>query len=104
MDGGDLAECGLAMDGWKRSSRVWIRSNRVWIRSSRVIRAPGCQCQSCHSPGFGPSILRHTGISGAADEAVLNNVHKKEKKSQKFPKNPKKSLFIPQWPIQKITA
>ncbi len=27
-----------------------------------------------------PSILRHSEIWGAADEAVLNNVHKKKKK------------------------
>ncbi len=33
--------------------------------------------------GFDPSILRHCGIWGAADEAVLNNGHKK-----KNPKNP----------------
>jgi hypothetical protein len=30
-------------------------------------------------PKFDPSILRHSEICGAADEAVLNNVHKKEK-------------------------
>jgi hypothetical protein len=27
-----------------------------------------------HCPGFDPTILRHNGISGAADEAVLNKV------------------------------
>jgi hypothetical protein len=43
-----------------------------------------CQCLSRNSPhGFDPSILRHSGIWGAADKAVLNNVHKK--------KNPKRS-------------
>jgi hypothetical protein len=31
-----------------------------------VVRASGCQCRSRNSPGF-----------GAADEAVLNTVHKK---------------------------
>jgi hypothetical protein len=36
-------------------------------------------------PGFDPSILRHSGIWGAADEAVLNNLHKKENKSKKSP-------------------
>ncbi len=36
------------------------------------------------SPGLESSILRHSGIRGAADEAVLNNVHKK-KKSKKSP-------------------
>ncbi len=35
-----------------------------------------------NSPGFDPSILRHSGIWGAADEAVLNTVYKKN------PKNP----------------
>ncbi len=47
------------------------------IRCSRVVRASGCQCQSHNSPGFDPSVLRHSGIWGAADEAVLNNVHPK---------------------------
>jgi hypothetical protein len=35
------------------------------------------------SYGFDPSILWHSGIWGAADEAVLNIVHK-QKKSQKI--------------------
>ncbi len=39
--------------------------------------ASSCQSQSCNSSGFDPSILRHSGIWGAADEAVLNNVHNK---------------------------
>ncbi len=47
--------------------------------SSRVVRASGCQCHSRNSPGFNPSILRHSEIWGAADEAVLNNVHNKKK-------------------------
>jgi hypothetical protein len=49
------------------------------MRSSRVVTAPCCQCQSRNSPGFDSIILRHSGICGAADEAVLNNVHKKGK-------------------------
>ncbi len=40
---------------------------------------------SHNSPGFDPIILQHSGIWGAADEAVLNNVHKNKKS--------KKSLF-----------
>jgi hypothetical protein len=44
------------------------------MRSSRVIRASGCQCRSRNYPGFDPSILRHSGIWGAAKEAVLNIV------------------------------
>ncbi len=47
------------------------------MRSSHVVRASGCQYQNRNSPGFDPSIFRHRGIWGAADEAVLNNVHKK---------------------------
>jgi hypothetical protein len=54
------------------------------MRSSQVVRASDCQCQSRNSPGFDPSILRHSEICGAADEAVLNTVHR-EKKIQKNP-------------------
>ncbi len=53
----------------------------AWTRSSIVVRASDWQCRSRSSPGFNPSILRHGGIWGAADEAVLSTVHKK-------PKNP----------------
>jgi hypothetical protein len=53
------------------------------MESSRVVRASGCQCQSHNSPEFDPSILRHSDILGAEDEAVLNNVHKQEEKIQK---------------------
>ena len=49
------------------------------MRSSREVRASGCQCQSRNSPGFDPSILRHSGICGAADEVVLNTIHRKKK-------------------------
>jgi hypothetical protein len=42
------------------------------MRSSQVVRASDCQCTSCNSPGFDPSIRRHSGIWGAADETVLN--------------------------------
>ncbi len=45
-----------------------------WMRSSLVVRASDCQCTSCNGPGFDPSIRRHSGIWGAADEAVLNIV------------------------------
>ncbi len=41
-------------------------------------------CWKINSPGFDPSILRHSGIWGAADEAVLNTVHR-EQKSKKSP-------------------
>ncbi len=45
------------------------------MRSSLVVRASDCQCTSCNGPGLDPSIRRHSGIWGAADEAVLNIVH-----------------------------
>jgi hypothetical protein len=35
-----------------------------------------CQCTSCNGPEFDPSIRRHSGIWGAAVEAVLNKVRK----------------------------
>ncbi len=53
------------------------------MRSSLVVRASDCQCTSCNGPGFDPSIRRHSGIWGAADEAVLNIVRKKKKKKKK---------------------
>ncbi len=72
--------------GWMRSSLVRMRSSLlrmrsslVRMRSSLVVRASDCQCTSCNGPGFDPSICRHSGIWGAADEAVLNIVRKKEK-------------------------
>ncbi len=48
--------------------------NMMWMRSSRVVRASHCLCRSRNSPGFYPSILRHSGIWGAADAAVLKTV------------------------------
>ncbi len=47
------------------------------MRSSLVVRASDCQCTSCNGPGFDPSIRLHSGIWGAADEAVLNIVRTK---------------------------
>jgi hypothetical protein len=50
------------------------------MRSGLVVRASDCQCRSRNSPGFGgPSILRHRGIQGAADEVVLITVEKNKK-------------------------
>ncbi len=49
-------------------------------KSSLVVRVSDCQCTSCNGPGFDPSIRRHSGIWGAADEAVLNIVRKKREK------------------------
>jgi hypothetical protein len=53
------------------------------MRSSLVVRASDCQCTSCNCPGFDPIIRRHSGIWGAADEAVLNIVRRKNLKSPK---------------------
>ncbi len=39
-----------------------------------AVRASDCQCQSCNSPGFNPSILQNGEIWGAADEAVFQKV------------------------------
>jgi hypothetical protein len=73
---------------WIKSSRVWIRSSRVRMRSSRVVRAFDSRCRRRNCPGLDPSFLRHSGIWGAADEVVLNIVHKKRKN----PNNP--PIFI----------
>jgi hypothetical protein len=42
--------------------------NTLWVTVSDL------QCQSFISPGLNPGILRHSGIWGAANEAVLNKV------------------------------
>ncbi len=48
------------------------------MRSSRMIRASDSQCRSRNSPIFDPSILRHSGFWGVADEAVLITVQRKK--------------------------
>ncbi len=50
-----------------------------WMRFSRIVRASDSQCRSRNWPGFDPSILRHSEIWGAADEALLNIIQKKKK-------------------------
>ncbi len=50
----------------------------IGMRSSLVVWASDCQWRSSNSPGFNLSILRHSGIWGAAEEAVLNIVHRKK--------------------------
>ncbi len=59
---------------WLNISALFIShcSVTVWMRSSRVVRASDSQCRSRNCPGFDPSILRHSGIWGETDEAVLN--------------------------------
>ena len=71
-----------------------MRSSLVWMRSSLVVRASDCQCTSCNGPGFDPSIRRHSGIWGAADEAVLNIVRTKRKKSPKKIFKKKKKFIL----------
>jgi hypothetical protein len=39
-----------------------------------VVRTFECQCFRSNGPGFNLSILRHSGICGAADEAVFNKI------------------------------
>jgi len=56
--------------------KMWMIS-KWWMISSQEVRASGCQSRSRKSPGFDPSILRHSGILRLACEVVLNNVHKK---------------------------
>ncbi len=62
------------------------------MRSSREARASDSQCRSRNCPRFDPSILRHSGIWGTEDEAVLNIVHKKRKNPKQSPLN-KKNFF-----------
>ncbi len=52
-----------------------------------MVRASDCQCTS--SNGFNPSVRRHSGICGAADEAVLNTIRKRnlKKNSKNIKKN-----------------
>jgi hypothetical protein len=64
------------------------------MRSSLVVRASDCQCRSRNSPGFDPGILRHSGIWGAADEAVLNTVHRSKKNAKNPPVNNGRCLFF----------
>ncbi len=78
----------MRSSGMDESSRIgwdlaeWVRSSRVeWDLaeldgSSRTVSASDSQCRSRNSPGFDPSILRHSGIWGAADETVLKIVLK----------------------------
>ncbi len=69
---------------WMRCRRVWMRCSQVWMRCKPRGRASENQCRSRNCPGFDPNILRHSGISGAADEAVLNKVHTLQKIPKKL--------------------
>ncbi len=95
--GGGVIESGgdsESIDVWHRECTVLCTHNILMLRmrSSLVVRASDCQCTSCKSPEFYPSIRRHSGIWGAADEAVLNIVRKQIKK---IPKNsPVKNIIL----------
>ncbi len=65
----------LQYSGEKKYKCVFTSCNIS--RSSPVVKASNCQWQSRNCPAFKPSILRHIGIWGSADETVLNTVHKK---------------------------
>ncbi len=88
-----------------RSSLLRMRSSLVRMRSSLVDRASDCQCTSCNGPGFDPSIRRYSGIWGAVDEAVLNIVRKKKKKSpQKIFKNKTIHTYLPFYKLASLTS
>ncbi len=55
-----------------------------WIERLTANKYKRSQCRSRSCPGFDPSVLRHSGIWGAADEVVLNIVHKKIQQNHPF--------------------
>jgi hypothetical protein len=65
-----------------RTMQCTAIQNVFGMRSSRVVRAYDSQCRSRYCLGFDPSILRHSRIQRAADEAVVKKVLKK---FQKYP-------------------
>ncbi len=77
---GDLFCCFWRIPVWQAytgSRNSGLMRCRLWMRCSRVrvVRASDSQCRSRNCA---PSILRHSGTWGAADEAVLNKVHTKK--------------------------
>jgi hypothetical protein len=70
---------------WTSQIRIHYYEIRIRIllssRSCRLVGASDSQCRNRNCPGFrfDPSILWHSGIWGAADEAVLSIIHKKKK-------------------------
>ncbi len=62
-----------------------IRINDVNRKKPFVWRLVRLKANAVVCPGFDPSILRRSGIGGAANEAVLNIVHKKEKNPKNAP-------------------
>ncbi len=54
------------------ANEVILKNAKDWKRSIRVVWSD-CQYQNRKSSGFDPSILRRSGIVGAADKVVLNS-------------------------------
>jgi hypothetical protein len=81
------------INNFREKARDYISKR---MRSSLVVRVSDCQCTSCNGPGFDPSIRRHSGIWGAADEAVLNIVRKNRKNP---PKKYLKKKNISKWKL-----
>ncbi len=61
-----------------------LQTKCTYLDLAEWLWASDCQCRSRNSPGLDPSILRHSGIWGVADEAVMKKAHKKSKKSPSF--------------------
>ncbi len=70
--GWDLAKC-----GWDLAECGWYIDE--WIDQAELER-PNDNAKVATDLGSNPSILRHSGIWGAADEEVLNIVHEKIQK------------------------
>jgi hypothetical protein len=64
----------LSAASYSTSKHLFAKALHLWMRSSRVVRASDCLCQSRNDAGFDPSILRHSEIWGAEDEAVFYKV------------------------------
>ncbi len=62
--------------GWDLAYILWLERLTAIAKVATVLA------------GFDPSILRHSGIWGAADEALLNTVHMKNEEKNKKEKNP----------------
>ncbi len=61
---------------------MYILSILIFVAQAEYVLMSACFMLR-NGPGFDPSIRRHSGIWGAADEAVLNIVRKKRKNPPK---------------------
>jgi hypothetical protein len=86
-------------------NQCWLQPTSVSfknrMRSSRLVREPDSQCRSRNCHGCDPSILRHSGIWAAADEAVLNywirywkNENKEKKRNRKLGNVDMSKIFV----------